>query len=494
MLHGVKQFARRWPLVGRILTDRDRLRLAHGRLQAELDQLIAERADLRAELARQCDRLPGDRAELIDERNHLRGTVACLTDERNHLRSTVADLTDERNHLRSTVADLVDERNHLRATVADLTDVRNHLQSRVADLTYQRDQLLARVKEFTGERDHALATLKEVTAQRDHALATLEEITAQRDRLQVVHDEFKEQRDRAEAAYESLEAVMDLINKGTEDWVPSGNYYSPIPSQREVRAQADTIWGEVPRTLPAVDLNEPGQLALFDELKQYYGDMPFADGPKDGLRYHLVNEWFEHGDGILLYCMLRHLRPKRVVEVGSGYTSAVMLDTNDRFFNGAMACTFIEPYPRRLMSLMRGEDRQRHRVIPQRVQDVSLDCFDALEAGDILFIDSSHVSKVGSDVNWIFFHVLPRLRPGVVVHFHDIFKGFEYPKDWVFEGRAWTESYLLRAFLQYNRAFQVLYFNSFMDHFHRDRLERDMPLCLTRAGGSIWLRKVADGA
>jgi hypothetical protein len=112
-----------------------------------------------------------------------------------------------------------------------------------------------------------------------------------------------------------------------------------------------------------------------------------------------------------------------------------------------------------------------------------------LEANDILFIDSSHVSKAGSDVNHLFFTVLPRLKPGVLVHVHDVFYPFEYPLGWLRQGRAWNELYLLRAFLQYNTAFEMLFFNSFLWKHHKEQLAAKLPRMATNPGGSIWLRK-----
>jgi hypothetical protein len=189
--------------------------------------------------------------------------------------------------------------------------------------------------------------------------------------------------------------------------------------------------------------------------------------------------------------MLRHLAPKRLIEVGSGFSSCVTLDVNELFFDHRIACTFIEPYPALLKSLLVPGDLDRCTLIEDRLQDVPVEVFASLGAGDVLFIDSTHVSKVGSDVNRIFFEILPALRPGVYVHFHDIFDPFEDPQDWVYSGRAWTEQYLLRAFLQYNRAFDIVAFNTFLAHFHGDYLRAHMPLCLNNIGGSIWLRRTA---
>ena len=94
-------------------------------------------------------------------------------------------------------------------------------------------------------------------------------------------------------------------------------------------------------------------------------------------------------------------------------------------------------------------------------------------------------------MNYISAEILPALCPGVYVHFHDIFYPFEYLKEWIYEGRAWTEAYVLRAFLTFNRAYEIVLFNTFLEHFHRDHFVRKMPLCLKMEGGSIWLRRIA---
>ncbi|HEX6383406.1 MAG TPA: class I SAM-dependent methyltransferase, partial [Anaerolineae bacterium] len=131
----------------------------------------------------------------------------------------------------------------------------------------------------------------------------------------------------------------------------------------------------------------------------------------------------------------------------------------------------------------------RIEIIARPLQDVSLDRFSALTAGDILFIDSTHVAKIGSDVNYLFFEILPALAPGVYVHIHDILYPFEYPAAWVYEGRAWNEAYLLHAFLQYNPTFSIQFFNTYLERVHEPWFRQEMPLCLKDPGGSIWLRK-----
>ena len=170
-------------------------------------------------------------------------------------------------------------------------------------------------------------------------------------------------------------------------------------------------------------------------------------------------------------------------------SSAVILDTNQLFLNDTIACTFIEPYPDQLNKVLKAGDLQKHSFIRKPVQDVPLDLFESLSVNDILFIDSSHVVKIGSDLSHLIFAVLPRLKPGVIVHFHDIPWPFEYPREWILEGRAWNEAYFLRAFLSYNGMFTIMYANSFMSCFHEDEIRAKMPRCLENTGGSIWIRK-----
>jgi Methyltransferase domain len=195
--------------------------------------------------------------------------------------------------------------------------------------------------------------------------------------------------------------------------------------------------------------------------------------------------------------MLRYLQPQKIVEIGSGYSSAVVLDTNELFLDHRIDCTFIEPYPDRLRSLLRSGDRIR--LIESRVQGVDFGVLTALEPGDVLFIDSSHVSKAGSDVNHIIFNILPRIRSGVYIHFHDIFYPFEYPADWISIGIAWNELYLLRGFLQNNHDYEIQFFSSFLQDQFRDRVLDALPAAgqdgpngrvfRNRHEGSFWMRK-----
>lgn len=271
-------------------------------------------------------------------------------------------------------------------------------------------------------------------------------------------------------------------------WVPPGHFYSPVPDLNLVREKEVRIWEE-PDCLKEIDLNEAEQLALYTELSRYYKELPFADEKQEGMRYYFNNTSFCYADAIILYSMMRHLRPKRIIEAGSGFTSSIMLDTNELFFKNAIDCTFIEPYPDTLLSLFKEPDKNRVRLISQNLQEVSLDFFTKLEQNDILFIDSSHVSKIDSDVNYIFFKILPILKSGVYIHFHDIFYPFEYPQEWIYKGTSWNEAYILRAFLQNNSKYKIMLFNHYLSKKFAGIINETMPLCLKNPGGSIWLQK-----
>lgn len=272
-------------------------------------------------------------------------------------------------------------------------------------------------------------------------------------------------------------------------FVPPGHFYSPVPSLEEIQRDESKIFGSIPRNIPGLDLHESEQLKLLDDFVHYYESIPFQPQKVEGLRYYFENPAYSYSDAIFLHCMIRHLKPGRIIEVGSGFSSCVTLDTNELFFDNSIKTTFVEPYTDLLMSLIKENDKNKIRVIPQRLQDISLNEFEELEANDILFIDSTHISKINSDVNRIFFEILPSLAPGIYIHFHDIFFPFEYPKEWIYEGRAWNEIYMLRTFLQYNSGFRIVLMNTFMEHFHEPFFREKMPLCLKNPGGSIWICK-----
>ncbi len=194
--------------------------------------------------------------------------------------------------------------------------------------------------------------------------------------------------------------------------VPPGHFYSPIADLKEVDQFAAQVFDRDRRSLPAIDLREKDQLALAETLASYYPELPFTQSKKRACAITMATILYCHSDAIFLYAMMRHFRPKRIVEAGSGFSSAVMLDTNDLFFDGALKLEFIEPYPDRLYSLLTRKDRANAVIHVKKLQEMPVDYFRQLEAGDILFIDSSHVTRVAGEVNYYMFEILPALRPG----------------------------------------------------------------------------------
>jgi hypothetical protein len=271
-------------------------------------------------------------------------------------------------------------------------------------------------------------------------------------------------------------------------FVAPGHYYSPVPSINEVLENEKRIWKEEGRNIPGIDLFIEDQFMLLEEFKAFYNELPFRDDKTPGLRYYFLNPSYSYSDAIFLYCMIRHAKPNKIIEAGSGFSSCVTLDTNELFFGNRIECTFIDPYPELLKSLVKPGDSIK--ITGSVLQDVPLCLFRELKENDILFIDSTHVSKIGSDVNYIIHEILPCLDDGVYVHFHDIFYNFEYPKEWILEGRAWNEQYILRAFLECNDSFKIILFNTYLEYFYKEKLIDDFPLVFKNTGGSLWIRKV----
>ena len=270
-----------------------------------------------------------------------------------------------------------------------------------------------------------------------------------------------------------------------------GHFYSSIASTEDIDQHYAKIAESDIQQIPGIDLRTAEQLSVCERVAKHYHEHPFQDKPADSVRYYFDNQTFPCSDALFLYGMLRELKPKRIVEIGSGFSSAVMLDTVEQFIDTEVQLTFIEPYPDRLNDLLKDSDQENCTIIERRVQDVQDNPWDSLCENDILFIDSSHVSKCGSDVNMLFFEVLPALKKGVIVHIHDVFPNFEYPEEWLRMGRNWNEDYLTRAFLQFNNSFEILVWVPLMIESNASFFEQKMPICLRNSGGSLWMQRTA---
>jgi hypothetical protein len=291
-------------------------------------------------------------------------------------------------------------------------------------------------------------------------------------------------------------APLDVVSNTSSDknpgislLFPIGHFYSPIADPIDIRARENRIWMQNDY-MPGIDLSIQDQMSLLRKFKPYTSSINYpAEQPENPITYFYENDQYPVLDAEFLYAALCHFRPKSMIEVGSGFSSLITADVNRRMLGLNLDFSCIEPFPRQfLIDGVEGITR----LVRQKVEDVELSFFNQLDSGDILFIDSSHVSKVGSDVNYLFFEILPRLKKGVMVHVHDIFLPDEYPKTWVIEqGRNWNEQYLLRAFLQFNRDWKVIWAAHFMGTRYTTAVQDTFPRYpRLGGGGSFWIKRV----
>jgi hypothetical protein len=288
-----------------------------------------------------------------------------------------------------------------------------------------------------------------------------------------------------------IAAVMPFCLQSTEhrelflNWEKHGfhvtpvHFYEPIP---DTQSLPETLWSQ-PSALVGIDMNDSMQLDLlrnhFPKFRREYETVPAE--PPPGQRRP-----FRGTDVLVAYCMVRHFQPRLIIEVGSGFSSLVLAQAATKNKNSALIC--IDPFPGQL--LRKGSIPALRSLIETKVQDLDVEFFSQLDSGDILFIDSSHTVKIGGDVNYLFLEVLPRLKPGVIVHVHDIFFPFEYRRRWVLdEFRFWTEQYLLQAFLTFNSEFEVLLANYHLSSHHKEHLQAAFPDLPRWIGGSFWMRR-----
>jgi len=224
---------------------------------------------------------------------------------------------------------------------------------------------------------------------------------------------------------------------------------------------------------------------------QFMLDTPFTEEQSPDNRYYYGARHYPSGDAITLRMMINEYKPKRMVEIGSGFSSACTLDSADHAGLTDFRLTCIEPYPDRLRSILRPEDWERVTLIESPVQVVPASVVEALEPNDMLFIDSTHVLKTGSDVHYELFYLLPKVKPGVLVHFHDVRYPFEYPDPFIFNrNNSWTEAYALRAFLMYNDKFRVVLWNSALADKFAKEMKSEFRAFMRNFGSSIWLERL----
>jgi predicted O-methyltransferase YrrM len=272
-------------------------------------------------------------------------------------------------------------------------------------------------------------------------------------------------------------------------WLPHplGHFYSPVGDVDALAAQRAHLW-PADADCPGIDFEHDAQSRLLrDVFPALLADFDYPAHAHDAPRiYTLQNSQFSEPDARALFALLRHWRPRRMVEVGSGYSTLLAADVNRRFLDCAMHLTAIEPHPRDFLHGLEGLAALR----VERVQDTPEPIFAGLARGDVLFIDSSHVLKTGSDLVHLLTRVLPQLAGGVRIHLHDVFLPDDYPPAWVIdENRSWNEQYALQALLAGNPRYRVLYGTQYA----LTRLPGDAAAAFgefagrSHVGGSFWI-------
>jgi predicted O-methyltransferase YrrM len=272
------------------------------------------------------------------------------------------------------------------------------------------------------------------------------------------------------------------------------HFYSPIPSIRELRKNPKTWYKE--GSFGGIDFNIKEQEGLLGELKAYeneYNKLP----PYEQVAQQYFGEGYGEVEAHILYAMVRNFKPRAIIEVGSGISTYFLANAaaaNSRAQQHGCQITCIEPYPWPKLDLLRRDSELK--IIKKPVQEIGIDFFKALKENDILFIDSSHIVKFGSDVDYLYLEILPNLNKGVIVHIHDIF--FPYPifdrNFFMFgEYRFWTEPALVQAFLTYNSAYKIILCSSYL-HYKRSLAlkaafsvyshQKHLP-------SSLWIKKIA---
>lgn len=263
------------------------------------------------------------------------------------------------------------------------------------------------------------------------------------------------------------------------------HFYQPIPDTRNIPVD---LFNK-PKSFAGINFREKEQIELLKQFSKYADelkDIPLKP-TSDKKQYYYENDFYGQMDAIIYYSMIREFVPKKIIEVGSGFSTMIASQAATK--NGNTIITSIEPFPNKILKSGLPNVKE---LIEDKVQNVSIDQFKKLEKNDILFIDSSHISTIGSDVNYLFLEVLPQLNSGVLIHIHDWLFPYEYFHQWVIERKLfWNEMYLVHAFLIGNYDYEILLSNYYLIRNHFDVFRGSFPFVQETIGGSgsLWLRK-----
>ena len=273
------------------------------------------------------------------------------------------------------------------------------------------------------------------------------------------------------------------------------NFYSPIPDLIDLEKRG--VW-ETRSKMEGIDFREEQQLTLLSLLgREYSSECAWPLLPtEDPFEFYIQNPSFSFGCAASTHCIIRHFRPERVIEIGSGMSSLVIakaIGLNRARDGRPGRHIIVDPYPGETIRTL---EPTKEELVQERVEVLPIQWFDQLQPNDVLFIDSGHCVRIGGDVNFLFLDVLPRLQQGVIVHVHDIGLPYEYPKAYatneVFR-QFWTEQYLLQAFLCFNPQFEVLLAMNYLMTDHLEIFRQSFPHYDPHIhrfnSGSLWMRR-----
>jgi hypothetical protein len=276
------------------------------------------------------------------------------------------------------------------------------------------------------------------------------------------------------------------------EFVKPGHFYSVIPNITKDYNNNDTKFLNL-------DFNEESHKIILNEINDYlinfdeeFGHTNVSER-QNNLQYSILNDAFAWMDARLLHYFLQKNKPKKIIEIGSGNSTLLTYNTK-QMFNLDVDIICIEPYPSDYLEKL--HNMGKITLIKNYLENIDLNIFTTLTENDILFIDSSHVLKLDSDVMFYFTKIFPLLNKNVLIHIHDIFFPYDYPLSWLKEGRFWNEQYFLYVFLQYNNKFKIKFCNSYSIYKYPNELEFIQKNSYERqnnitsdifAGGSIWI-------
>jgi hypothetical protein len=273
---------------------------------------------------------------------------------------------------------------------------------------------------------------------------------------------------------------------------PLGHYHSPVVDPNTLREYVTARRKLHGTALNGINIDIAEMEAFWETTRTVISNAPFPEMKTDPFRFYFDGAPFPYGDALSLHAIMGHFRPKQIVEIGAGFSTACMLDSADLHGLGDIQITCVEPSPNRLRSLLKPDDRYRLNVIEKPVQEVPIQNFvKNLTKNDVLFIDSTHVLKTGSDVHYEIFDLMPAVQPGVVIHVHDCPYPFEYPQEWIEKNYSWNEVYAIRAFLMYNSNFKILFWGSFFHAKNPEKVGLEGGRFKMNPGTSLWLARVS---